>query len=126
MARPGLARLAKASGAPVVPVAQWGAHLVLPWGAPRGMSGRLWWAILHRPVVRVHFGAPIRFDTDQSARAVRVATDRIMDAIVDELRAAARGRAAAAGMDRSAAAAVDRADAPARRVAVLVRLAAAE
>ena len=82
----GLARLAKASGAPVVPVAQWGAHLVLPWGAPRGMSGRIWWAIRHRPVVRVHFGEPVRFDADQSARAVRVATDRIMDAIVDELR----------------------------------------
>ena len=84
--RTGVAWLAIASGAPVVPVAQWGAHLVLPWGAPRGMSGRIWWAIRHRPVVRVHFGEPVRFDTDQSARAVRVATDRIMDAIVDELR----------------------------------------
>ena len=31
----GLARLAVASGAPVVPVAQWGAHTVLPWGAPK-------------------------------------------------------------------------------------------
>lgn len=83
----GLARLAASSGAPVVPVAQWGAHLVLPWGAPRGMGRRLGWALLHRPVVRVHFGAPLRFDDiGQGARAIREATDRIMDAIAVELR----------------------------------------
>ncbi len=81
----GMARLAKSAGVPVVPVAQWGAHLVLPWGAPRGSVGRLWWAVWHRPVVRVHFGAPIEFDSDQSARAVRAATDTIMDAIAAEL-----------------------------------------
>lgn len=83
----GLARLAASSGAPVVPVAQWGAHLVMPWGSPRRMWGRLGWALLHRPVVRVHFGAPIDLSTvGQGARAVRDATDRIMDAITDELR----------------------------------------
>ena len=81
----GLARLAKATEVPVVAVAQWGAHLVLPWGAPRGSTGRVWWALWHRPVVRVHFGAPEWFDADQSARAVRAATDRIMDSIVAEL-----------------------------------------
>jgi 1-acyl-sn-glycerol-3-phosphate acyltransferase len=81
----GLARLAKSTDTAMVPVAQWGAHLVLPWGAPRGMASRLWWAFWHRPVVRVHFGEPMRFDPDQSARAVRAATDRIMDAIVTEL-----------------------------------------
>ena len=37
----GTARLALASGAPVVPVAQWGAHEVLPYGAPKGL-GRAW------------------------------------------------------------------------------------
>jgi 1-acyl-sn-glycerol-3-phosphate acyltransferase len=85
----GLARLAISSGAPVVPVAQWGAHMVLPWGAPRGMVGRLTWAVLHRPVVKVHFGAPIETLAgagDQSARAVRQATDQIISAITAELK----------------------------------------
>ena len=55
----GLARLAMETGTPVVPVAQWGAHLVLPWGAPRGSLRRIGWSVLHRPVVRVHFGSPV-------------------------------------------------------------------
>jgi 1-acyl-sn-glycerol-3-phosphate acyltransferase len=82
----GLARLAVATGATIVPVAQWGAHLVLPWGAPRRSAGRVLWAMLHRPVVRVHFGAPFTLDGDQSARSIRAATDRIMDEIVATLR----------------------------------------
>jgi len=81
----GLARLAIGTGAPVVPVAQWGAHLVLPWGAPRGMWRRVGWSVAHRPVVRVHVGAPLRFGPDASARAVRAANDAIMDAITDAL-----------------------------------------
>jgi 1-acyl-sn-glycerol-3-phosphate acyltransferase len=82
----GLARLAMSSGTAVVPVAQWGAHLVLPWGAPRGMWGRLVWAVLHRPVVRVHFGQALTFPADQRARAVRDATDQVIVAITDDLR----------------------------------------
>jgi 1-acyl-sn-glycerol-3-phosphate acyltransferase len=83
----GLARLAVATGTTVVPVAQWGAHTVLPWGAPRGSLGRVIWSLLHRPVVRVHFGAPIVLDgVGPGARAVRDATDRIMDGIVAALR----------------------------------------
>lgn len=82
----GLARLAAASGAPIVPVAQWGAQLVLPWGAPRHSLGRVVWALLHRPVVRVHFGPVFAIDGDQGARAIRAATDRIMDEIVEGLR----------------------------------------
>jgi 1-acyl-sn-glycerol-3-phosphate acyltransferase len=80
----GLARLAVTSGTPVVPVAQWGAHMVLPWGAPRGMLGRLTWAVLHRPVVKVHFGPTVEIlagADDQSARGVRRATDQIIAAI---------------------------------------------
>jgi 1-acyl-sn-glycerol-3-phosphate acyltransferase len=82
----GLARLAVASGAPVVPVAQWGAHTVLPWGAPKKSVGRVVWAILHRPVVRVHFGPAFTVGGDQGARSIRVETDRIMDEIVGALR----------------------------------------
>jgi 1-acyl-sn-glycerol-3-phosphate acyltransferase len=87
--RTGLARLALATGAPVVPVAQWGAHLLAPWGSPRGMAGRLCWALVHRPVVRVAFGAPVPLAgavTGGAARSAREATDRIMDAITDGLR----------------------------------------
>ena len=82
----GLARLAVARGVAVVPVAQWGAHLVLPWGAPHGMFGRLAWAVTHRPVVRVHFGDPIDVTgAGQGARAIRAATDQIMDGLVASL-----------------------------------------
>ena len=83
----GLARLAVATGVPVVPVSQWGAQTVLPWGAPKRSVGRVLWALTHRPVIRVHFGAPIPMaDVGQGARAIRDATDRIMDGIVAGLR----------------------------------------
>jgi 1-acyl-sn-glycerol-3-phosphate acyltransferase len=79
----GLARLAVTTGAPVIPVSQWGAHAVLSWGAPRRTLGRVIWSLVHRPVVRVHFGAPIALDgVGQGARAIRAATDAIMDEIV--------------------------------------------
>jgi 1-acyl-sn-glycerol-3-phosphate acyltransferase len=82
----GLARLAIASDVLVVPVAQWGAQLVIPWGAPWGMLGRMAWAVVHRPVVRVHFGDPIALaGVGQGAKAVRDATDRIMDGITASL-----------------------------------------
>jgi len=81
--RSGLARLARDTGAPVVPVAQWGAHLLAGWGAPRGVLRRLGWALAHRPVVRVHFGEPV----DLAGTRVPEATDRIMSALTHELRA---------------------------------------
>jgi 1-acyl-sn-glycerol-3-phosphate acyltransferase len=80
--RTGVARLALADGVPVVPVAQWGAHLLGPWGSPRGLARRLVWAVLHRPVVRVHFGPPVQLD----GVSVPAATDRIMAALTDQLR----------------------------------------
>jgi 1-acyl-sn-glycerol-3-phosphate acyltransferase len=80
--RTGLARLALAEDVPVVPVAQWGAHLLGPWGSPRGLTRRLVWAVLHRPVVRVHFGAPMELH----GQSVPAATDRIMSALTEQLR----------------------------------------
>jgi 1-acyl-sn-glycerol-3-phosphate acyltransferase len=83
----GTARLALAAGAPVVAVAQWGAHEVLPYSAPRGALGGLGRALLRRPVVRVHFGTPV----DLSGLRPGVpgdaqrATDRIIDALAAEL-----------------------------------------
>ncbi|GFJ95772.1 hypothetical protein Prum_094140 [Phytohabitans rumicis] len=55
----GAARLAQASGAPVVPVAQWGAHELVPYAAPRGAPRALARSLRRRPVVRVHFGPPV-------------------------------------------------------------------
>ncbi|MFY1693858.1 MULTISPECIES: lysophospholipid acyltransferase family protein [unclassified Solwaraspora] len=87
--RTGTARLALASGAVVVPVAQWGAHEVLPWAAPRGLGRAVLRAVLRRPVVRVHFGAPVDLSGVDPARpgAAQRATQRIIDALTDELAA---------------------------------------
>ncbi|MEU4481763.1 lysophospholipid acyltransferase family protein [Micromonospora sp. NPDC023966] len=79
----GAARLAFAGGAPVVPVAQWGSHEVLPYRAPKGMLRGLARAVRRRPVIRVHFGAPVTLCDlpPGSAGRARRATDRIIDAI---------------------------------------------
>lgn len=84
----GTARLAFDSGAPVVPVAQWGSHQVLPYrttvaGILRGI-GR---ALRRRPIIRVHFGAPVPLadiDPGSPGAALR-ATDRIIDALTTTL-----------------------------------------
>jgi 1-acyl-sn-glycerol-3-phosphate acyltransferase len=79
----GAARMAFLSGATVVPVAQWGAHEVLPYTAPRGLLGAVWRAVWRRPVVRVRFGAPVDLSGlsgSDPADAV-VATERIIEAI---------------------------------------------
>jgi 1-acyl-sn-glycerol-3-phosphate acyltransferase len=55
----GVARLAAISGAPVVPVAQWNTHRVLPYAAPRGLLKSVALALWRRPVVYVRFGAPV-------------------------------------------------------------------
>jgi 1-acyl-sn-glycerol-3-phosphate acyltransferase len=57
--RTGVARLAAASGAPVLPVAQWGTHAVLPYAAPKGLLRSLASALVRRPVVHVRFGEPV-------------------------------------------------------------------
>ncbi|MEQ4303409.1 lysophospholipid acyltransferase family protein [Plantactinospora sp. B6F1] len=79
----GTARLAFASGATVVPVAQWGAHEVLPYSAPAGMLRAVGRAMLRRPVIRVHFGPPVDLagiDPAGPGAAAR-ATDAIVDAL---------------------------------------------
>ncbi|MBO4210820.1 lysophospholipid acyltransferase family protein, partial [Micromonospora echinofusca] len=83
----GTARLAFASGAPVVPVAQWGSHEVLPYSAPQGMLPALLRAFVRRPTVRVHFGPPVDVTGVQpaGAGAARRATDLIVDALTDTL-----------------------------------------
>ncbi|MGC4877803.1 lysophospholipid acyltransferase family protein [Micromonospora sp. DT43] len=83
----GAARLALACGAPVIPVAQWGAHEVLPYRAPKGMLRGVARALWRRPVIRVHFGAPVDLGETAAANpgAARRATDRIVDALTDTL-----------------------------------------
>ncbi|MEU5566316.1 lysophospholipid acyltransferase family protein [Micromonospora musae] len=83
----GAARLAFACGAPVVPVAQWGAHEVLPYRAPKGLLKGVARALLRRPVIRVHFGEPVDLAglSPETPGAARRATDRIIDAITDSL-----------------------------------------
>ncbi|MGW5647375.1 lysophospholipid acyltransferase family protein [Saccharopolyspora sp. NPDC003752] len=87
----GVARMALASGAAVVPVSQWGAHEAMCYGMVRvEKTGDLWilfasWlrAVRRRPKLKVHFGAPVDL-SDLSADRVGDATrarDRIMRAI---------------------------------------------
>lgn len=91
----GAARLALATGVPVIPVSQWGAHEAVYWGTetvsgpadivPLVRSGLT--TFLRRPTYRVHFGTPVDLDEFSLARpgdAVR-AHAKIMRAITDGL-----------------------------------------
>lgn len=83
----GLARLALRTGATVIPVAQWGAHEVVAYHGAGAMLSRLLGSVVRRPVLRVHFGAPVRLDdlsVDTPGAALR-ATERIMRAVTDGL-----------------------------------------
>ncbi|WP_246002679.1 lysophospholipid acyltransferase family protein [Allorhizocola rhizosphaerae] len=83
----GVGRLVLATGAPVIPVAVWGAHEVVPYDAPRGMWPRLWHSLRHKPTVKVHFGLPVDLSGIDPARpgAAQKATDRVMDAVTAAL-----------------------------------------
>ncbi|MDO5533916.1 MAG: lysophospholipid acyltransferase family protein [Propionibacteriaceae bacterium] len=86
MARTGVARLALATGVPVIPTANWGTHQIMP--------GRklTWPRLFPRKRVEVMMGDPVDLDdlhgrTD--VEAMRLATGRIMDAVtalVEQLR----------------------------------------
>lgn len=78
----GAARVALATGAPLYPVAQWGAQEVI---GPYRKEFRL----LPRKTMRLAVGEPVDF-TDlrgrpMDAETLRIATDRIMDALTDLL-----------------------------------------
>jgi 1-acyl-sn-glycerol-3-phosphate acyltransferase len=83
----GVARMASLSGAPVIPVAQWDTHRVLPYAAPVGIVGSVLRAMWHRPVVQVRFGEPVDLSGltgTAGAQAMR-ATDRIVEGIARTL-----------------------------------------
>jgi 1-acyl-sn-glycerol-3-phosphate acyltransferase len=79
----GVARMAALSGAPVVPVAQWGTHAVMPYVTPRRLVRSLAHAVSRRPVVRVRFGAPVDLSDLPAAPGPRVveATRLIVEGI---------------------------------------------
>jgi 1-acyl-sn-glycerol-3-phosphate acyltransferase len=83
----GAARMSAASGAPVLPVAHWGAHEILPYATPKHMVRSLLRAVWRRPVVRVRFGPPVDLSgvTGPAGGLARQATDRIVDAIAGTL-----------------------------------------
>ncbi|WBB68726.1 lysophospholipid acyltransferase family protein [Micromonospora sp. WMMD812] len=83
----GAARIAFACGAPLIPVAQWGSHEVVPYRAPKGLLRGLARSLVRRPVIRVHFGDPVDLGgvSPDTPGAARRATDRITDAITATL-----------------------------------------
>ncbi|BBH69614.1 1-acyl-sn-glycerol-3-phosphate acyltransferase [Actinoplanes sp. OR16] len=83
----GVARMAEMSGAPVLPVAQWGTHAVIPYEAPKRLGRAVLTALLRRPVVHVRFGSPVDLSGvsgTPGARAMR-ATRLIMSGIDETL-----------------------------------------
>ncbi len=88
----GVARMAALTGAPVLPVAQWGAHAVLPYEAPTNIGRALLRALVRRPVVTVGFGEPVDLSAvtgtpgAQAMRATRLIMEGI-DAALAPLRA---------------------------------------
>jgi 1-acyl-sn-glycerol-3-phosphate acyltransferase len=86
----GAARLALASGALVVPVAQWGSHEVVPYatsfkGIVRGAAR----SIIHRPIIKVRFGAPIDLSDLPPGMpgSAQRATERIIEGLTETLAA---------------------------------------
>jgi 1-acyl-sn-glycerol-3-phosphate acyltransferase len=68
-------------------VAQWGAHEILAYHGTGAMLRSVLRAVVHRPVLRVHFGSPVDL-SDLSAGttgAALRATERIMDAVTEAL-----------------------------------------
>jgi 1-acyl-sn-glycerol-3-phosphate acyltransferase len=80
----GAARVALATGCPVIPVAQWGAQRVL---APFSKRPRI--RIFRRQTVRATVGNPVDLSDlmgrEATVEVLRIATDRIMSAVTDLL-----------------------------------------
>lgn len=80
--KPGITKLALAAGVPVIPIAHWGTHEVLPPG------GKL--RLLPRKTVHIHAGPPVDLSDlvsdDPGRRELIEGTKRIMGAITEQLR----------------------------------------
>ncbi len=92
----GAARIALTTGAPVIPVAQWGAHRILP---PYARSPKLW----PRQTVYVRAGEPVALadlrGDDLTPEVLAAATERIMAAITAQLEVIRAERAPAERFD---------------------------
>jgi 1-acyl-sn-glycerol-3-phosphate acyltransferase len=92
----GAARIALASGAPLIPVAQWGAHRILPPYAKRP-------SLLPRKTVHVRAGEPVQLadlaSREPTPEVLAEATERIMTAITAELEVIRAERAPAVRFD---------------------------
>lgn len=99
LARTGVARLALLSGAPVVPVAQWGAQDILDTGRSSRVSLR------PRRLVSFRVGPPVDLSLwagrELTADVLRAATDAVMTAITAELEVLRGERAPAVRPDLS-------------------------
>lgn len=86
-AKSGMARLALATGVPVVPVVSWGTHEIIAYHGRGPMLKTLFRALRRRPVVRVHVGAPVDLSDLRSGTVghAQRASDRIMRALATEL-----------------------------------------
>ncbi|WP_173124423.1 lysophospholipid acyltransferase family protein [Kibdelosporangium persicum] len=91
----GVARIALAANAPVIPISQWGAHEAAYWGTEtvtgwndvKPVLTSFLRALRQRPSFKVHFGDPVDLSDLSAAKpgdAVR-AHKRIMQAITDNL-----------------------------------------
>lgn len=84
----GVARMALATGVPVIPVANWGAHLIKP-----PYSGK--WNIFPRKTVQVSAGHPVDladlYGKEDDHGAVNEATGRIMKALTQQLQTLREG-----------------------------------
>ncbi|MFJ9605896.1 lysophospholipid acyltransferase family protein [Kitasatospora sp. NPDC101176] len=90
--RSGLARLATATGAPVVPLGQAGSRRLTSGGALKQLAG-LATAPVRRPALHVHLGAPLRLTGDPAAATATAhaavtaawhhAADRAADRVTD-------------------------------------------
>jgi 1-acyl-sn-glycerol-3-phosphate acyltransferase len=79
-AKMGIARLALATGVPVVPVAVWGSQYVLP----RGMDNMKRSLSFGRPIM-VKAGTPLDLADRAVAEDDRAALRRVTNAVMDEL-----------------------------------------
>lgn len=86
-AKTGLARLALATGAPVIPVTVWGSHEVIAYHGLGAMARTLLSSLWRRPTVRIRFGDPVDLSglRDGAIGHAQQATDRIMTALSTQL-----------------------------------------
>ena len=105
VARTGVARLALLSGAPVLPLAQWGAHEILD------SYGRPGFHPFPRRTMRFRLGAPVDLSDlvgqPMSAELLGEATDRVMNALTAELEVLRGEKAPAQRYDPRRGAAAD-------------------